>query len=423
MAPSQRRQTILTWCVVGGANAVLCLLIAASPAHPIYDEPWFLKTVVLFKDRGFTIDFLREFPGAPGPTFTVFYALTDRLLGLSFPWSRFVSFALLIAATVLIWRILKTMRGSHVPPPLQSLALLAASFTALPTVGVSAGMMLTEMPAALFMLVAIFLISKIIDDKNWRSFSIPAALVCGAAMAAAVLGRQNYLMILPCLPLAVRWRDRVPDRHDMLRIALIGTVILLLTVPVFLLWGGLIPPQSAPDGDGISLSNGIRSAGYAGVIIAFFAPEIYAPLIRKMWLIVAIAIVGIPLSCVIDRPTTPLASLLEPLLSEPMIPLAGLAFNVLLSLTAVAFLIVWANYVWQERADWFIRLCGCTALLGIISNAKITHQFSSRYVFVFLPFLVLAAAPAVRSNWHQPIRLAIGASISLGALLSYYLAG
>ncbi|HEY2754411.1 MAG TPA: hypothetical protein VGJ01_01560 [Pseudolabrys sp.] len=62
-------------------------------------------------------------------------------------------------------------------------------------------------------------------------------------------------------------------------------------------------------------------------------------------------------------------------------------------------------------------------MLGIISNAKITHQFSSRYVFVFLPFLLLAAAPAVRSTWHQPVRLAIGAGISLGALVSYYLAG
>jgi hypothetical protein len=415
---------------VGAAALAFCVLISVSPAHPIYDKPWFLDTIVLFKQRGFTVDFFREFPGAPGPTFTIVYALIDRVLGLAFPWSRFISFALLIAATILMWRILKmTLAGRDPasaalsPNPVPSPALLAASFTMLPTVGVSAGMILTEMPAALFMVAALWLLGKIIADKTWQPLSIPAALVCGLMMAAAVLGRQNYIVILPCLLLAVRWRSGAPNRRDIVRMALIGAVVLLVAGPVFLLWGGFVPPRSALDGAGASLSNGIRSAGYAGAIIALFAPEIYAGLVKRKWLAFAIAIVSIALSFAIDRPIVPLASLLGPLLSEPMIPIAGIAFNVLLSLMAVSFLVCWAIFIWQERADWFTRLCGCTALAGIISNAKITHQFSSRYVFVFLPFLLLAAAPAVRSTWHQPVRLAIGAGISLGALVSYYLAG
>jgi hypothetical protein len=422
---SRRSQTIVSWSVVGAANLAFCVLISVSPAHPIYDEPWFLNTVVLFKQRGFTIDFLREFPGAPGPTFTIVYALVDRVVGLTFPWSRFISFALLIAATVLLWRILEVTLASRAPAVTAtspSPALLAASFTMLPTVGVSAGMILTEMPAALFMVAALSLIGKIIDDKSWRSLSIPAALVCGLAMAAAALGRQNYIVILPCLLLAIRWRSGAPSQRDIVRIALIGAVVLLVTGPVFLLWGGFIPPRSASDGAGVSLSNGIRSAGYAGAIIALFAPEIYTILIAKKWLAFAIAIVSIALSFAIDRPIVPLASLLGPLLSETMFPIAGIAFNVLLSLMAVSFLVCWASFIWRERANWFIRLCGCTALAGIISNAKISHQFSSRYVFVFLPFVLLAAATAVRSTWHQPVRLALGAGISLGALVSYYLA-
>ena len=120
--------------------------------------------------------------------------------------------------------------------------------------------------------------------------------------------------------------------------ALIGAVVLLVAGPVFLLWGGFIPPHSASNGAGVSLSNGIRSTGYAGAIIALFAPEIYAVLVKWKWLAFAIAIVNIALSFAIDRPIVPLASLLGPLLSEPMIPIAGIAFNVLLSLMAVAFL-------------------------------------------------------------------------------------
>jgi hypothetical protein len=314
---SRRSQTIVSWSVVSAATLAFCVLISVSPAYPIYDEPWFLDTVALFKQCGFTINFLREFPGAPGPTFTIVYALIDRVFGLAFPWSRFISFAMLIAAMVLMWRILK-MRLAGRDPAVTALSpspvLLAASFTMLPSVGVSAGMILTEMPAALLMVAALLLIGKIIDDKNWQSLSIPAALVCGLAMAAAVLGRQNYLVILPCLLLAIRWRAGVLDQRDIVRIALIGAVVVLVTGPVFLLWGGFIPPRSASNGEGISLSNAIRSAGYAGAIIALFAPEIYAILIRRKWLVFAIAIVSIALSFAIDRPILPLASLLEPLL-------------------------------------------------------------------------------------------------------------
>ena len=115
----------------------------------------------------------------------------------------------------------------------------------LPTVGVSAGMILTEMPAALFMVAALWLLGKIIADKTWQPLSIPAALVCGLMMAAAVLGRQNYIVILPCLLLAVRWRSGAPNRRDTVRMALIGAVVLLVAGPVFLLWGGFIPPHDA----------------------------------------------------------------------------------------------------------------------------------------------------------------------------------
>src|ERR1700759_4369729 len=104
---SRRSQTIANWSLVGAAALAFCALISVSPARPIYDEPWFLDTIVLFKQRGFTVDFFREFPGAPGPTFTIVYALIDRVLGLAFPWNRFISFTLLIAATFLMWRILK----------------------------------------------------------------------------------------------------------------------------------------------------------------------------------------------------------------------------------------------------------------------------------------------------------------------------
>lgn len=418
---SEPRLKISNWALIITANLALGALILASPKHAIYDEAWFLDTLSLLKQYGLSIGFLREFPGAAGPTYTFVFAIVGHLFKLSFPWLRFVNVILLFAAAVLIWRILVTTRpdrptaGSPAPSP----AFLAASLTTLPTVGVSAGLALTEMPALFFMTTAQFLLvhsaQQIPPIQSWA-----AAILCGLCVAAAVLGRQNYLVMLPCLLLAVRWTASVARRGDIFRVTLVVVIAALTVAPVFIVWGGLLPPRSASNADGFSLANGIRSAGYAGLIAFLFVPEIYRILAQQKALLAAVTIVSLPLSLAASQPTIPMASVTRAHLGEALTGFIAAGFGYLLSLSAIAFLVCFGIYLWQERMNWFTRLCGSAALLGILSNAKITHQFSSRYVFIFLPFIVLAVAPAVRTNWHQPLRLTIGASISLGALASYF---
>lgn len=409
------------WVVIITANVALCALVASSPHHPIYDEQWFLDTLDLLNRQGLSLDFLREFPGAAGPTFTILFAAVDRLFGLSFPWLRFTNVALLAGSAALIWRILMTAseRGAAAAPATPSPALLAASLTTLPTVGVSAGMALTEMPALFFIMVSVFLLTLARAPNAESTRSWLAAIGCGGTIAVAVLGRQNYLVMLPALTLAFGWPPAW-RRHDLPRIAVIGAVVALIAGPVFIVWGGLIPPKSAWSSDGINPSNAVKAAGYAGIIVLLFAPEIFRVLWQRKRLLVAAALASIPLSLATGRATVPMASLMRPFADEQLAAAIETGFNFLLSLSAVCFLGCFAFYVWQERTNWLTRFAGSTALLGILSNAKITHQFSSRYVLVFLPFIALATAPAARTNWHQPLRLALGACISLGALASYY---
>jgi 4-amino-4-deoxy-L-arabinose transferase-like glycosyltransferase len=405
------------WLVVVSANVVLCALVAASPHQPVYDEQWFLDTLDLLNRQGLSLEFLREFPGAAGPTFTLLFAANDWLFGLAFPWLRFINVALLAAVAILIWRILATSadRSAAAAP---SPALLAANLTTLPTVGVSAGMALTEMPALFFIMVSVFLLT-LAREPNAKAPAWLAAIGCGGTIAVAVLGRQNYLAMLPALTLAFGWPPAF-RRHDLLRIAVIGAVVALIAGPVFIVWGGLIPPKSAWSSDGFSPANAMRSAGYAGLIVLLFAPEIFGVLWQRKRLLAAATLASIPLSLATGHTTVPMASLVRPFSSEQLTAAIATGFGFLLSLSAICFVGCFACYVWQERTNWLTRFAGSMALLGILSNAKITHQFSSRYVLVFLPFIVLATAPAVRTNWHQPLRLAIGACISLGALASYY---
>ncbi|MDP1907460.1 MAG: hypothetical protein Q8K85_04100, partial [Hyphomicrobium sp.] len=209
-------------------------------------------------------------------------------------------------------------------------------------------------------------------------------------------------------------------QRDLLRIAVIGAVVALIVGPVFIVWGGLIPPKSAWSSGGFSPANAIRSAGYAGLIVLLFAPEIFRVLWQRKSLLAAAVLASIPLSLATGGTPVPMASLVRPLVGDQLAAAIATGFGFLLSLSAVCFLGCFVFYLWQERTNWLTRFAGSTALLGILSNARITHQFSSRYVLVFLPFIVLATAPAARTNWHQPLRLALGACISLGALASYF---
>jgi hypothetical protein len=66
-----------------------------------------------------------------------------------------------------------------------------------------------------------------------------------------------------------------------------------------------------------------------------------------------------------------------------------------------------------------VFIVGIGLVFGLLSNVKITHQFSSRYVFVFTPLLILSLAPALRPTWHLPLRIAVGAAIGLISAVSY----
>lgn len=98
----------VNWTLIAGAGIGLCALVSLSPAHPVYDERWFLDTLDLLKRHGLSIAFLREFPGAAGPTFTLVFASVDRVVALSFPWLRLINVGLLAASVILMWRILKS---------------------------------------------------------------------------------------------------------------------------------------------------------------------------------------------------------------------------------------------------------------------------------------------------------------------------
>ncbi len=412
MPLATRGPFLASWMVAAAAFLALIALVAASPPKPIYDEAWFLDTVPLLARDGFSLQFLREFPGAAGPTFTLVFAAVDSVFGLRFPWLRLVNVALLAATALLVWRCLA-------PAQHDNAALTAATLTLLPTSAVSAGIALTEMPAAYFAVLAITLLAESLGRRGVEA-TICAGLG-GSALAAAILGRQNYLLLLPCLLLAVRWTGGKPDRADAAQVALVAGIAIAIVTPVFVLWGGLVPPRTAWSTSGLAPGNIVLGAGYAGLILLLLAPQIYAPLLRHHLWLAGIAIVSAPLAFVLGDGFVPMRAVMQITFGGTVAPIAwGAAYA--LSFAALAFLLCFTLHLWRHRDQWLTRMSGAFVLLGLLSNAKITHQFSSRYVFVVLPFMVIAAAPAIRLTRWTPIQMTSAAGISLAALASYYFA-
>jgi hypothetical protein len=86
-------------------------------------------------------------------------------------------------------------------------------------------------------------------------------------------------------------------------------------------------------------------------------------------------------------------------------------------------------------AAWFLVSCGCNCaasrgdrlfvgcvIVAVLLTATafgIVHLFSSRYVTIALPFVVLMARPYFRVSWFACGRLATGAAIGFLSMLTY----
>jgi hypothetical protein len=412
---------IAAWCVIAVANLMLCALILTSPRHSIYDETWFIGTLDLLRIHGFSRAFLLEYPGAPGPTFTIIYTGIQNLLHLSYPWLRLVSLTFMLACAALIGLLLRIIAGSRLGALAQlGPALTAGVFTTMPGIGASAGMTLTEMPSMMIMVAALVGSCVMLRFDDRRMLAAALALPCGALLAAAVLGRQNYLVVLPCLFLLVGMPNGVPNRRELVYLGAVATVAFLFVVSIFAVWGGLVPKHEAGSGFSFVPWHGVLSAGYSGFVAALLCPDIFRELIvRRSQLLLAV-LVGLALALLFGAPMAPMRSVVTRIGGTAMAEWVGTGVAFLLALVAASFLLAMCHHLWQYRNDRIVRFAGVAAVLGILSNVKITWQFSSRYMMVFAPLLILALAPAMRATWHLPVRLAVGAAISLVSLASYY---
>jgi hypothetical protein len=392
--------------------AGLLLLSATAIFNPngfVFDEVLFPPNVELMEKHGFGKTFLIEMiDQAPGPLYEFIHLPLKGFTDLQPQRMRIVNlvlFFIIIFILVLIYRQSDNKRH--------------AIYLSLHIV---AGLVLTEMPAMLFASISFLLGVIILNNQDDSKKVLLYSILMGITGGLAILGRTPYLVILPAffgVLILIRYfkLGSISIPQAFIPYAVIA---LSMIIPIFMIWGGMVPPLQPKVDGAIQPWHGLLACAYAGVIGFIIYPK---------WFVFNGTILMILAGAYVFFFTLGLMELgyeYAPM-ATTVIRIAGLnIFNIYVKLVSPLlatfgfYFLVCCWYRGKENLNNAVYLFALLASLAILaSSAKISHQFSSRYVAQAAPFLVILFAKVDEADNWRWIRLAIGITMGFLSLNTY----
>jgi hypothetical protein len=394
----------------------LLIKVILSPMHPVYDEQWYLSAVALYQKYGLSVEFVHEQPGPAGPTFSLLHGLLAPVTRLEFPNVRYVNLALLAVCSMFLTRTISDLNPAI---PRSHCIAWALSLLAMPLIAVSAGMALTEMPGIAFYCFGLMLLLGISPAKQTLMVEAAIITVVSTAFFFAIMARQSFIAPLAASPIL-----SIAAANDCKNRALLTSVAsAALCLPIFMIWKGLVPPLTASFESGFSAWNVLLSFSYLSIpwIILRFDGLKQIRDLRRLAGAGLIWAAGLAAGTLEGRLTglMPFRTWAEAHLSTWKIQVLSASFVACIAMLGALFLCYMLASIARElRSDPRRAYLFAGVLLLCISNGKITHQFSSRYIVIALPLLLLAERPSLTLAYSA--RLAIGAGIGFFALNGYY---
>jgi hypothetical protein len=385
----------------------LCGMVATSPRELTYDEPFHLEGARLLVS-GLTVRemLVTPSPSAPGPLYPVLHAILQPLTGFEAPAVRYVNVALLLMSVTALSITFRRWHGANA-------WLLAGMIFGIPMTWVTTGMALTEIPAfamAAFAVSTAIWATHLEHGIRWRCYS--GFLASGILTGLAIAGRQTYLpMVAAFVAIAIvhkQWRWPA---------ALGAMASCLISLPIFIVWGGLTPPSQAFAGGGIALKHGLLAFAYLAVTVAIVAPRFYAARLR--WSMAAAGLSFIMNALLVRFEWKAAVGLAKHLPNALVRHYPTLVGSVLIAAVA-AFLVAVIVNLWRRRDDNVYLLVSIQTLLLTATAFGIAHNFSSRYVMTSFPFVLLMAQPFFAPSRAAAARLVGGALLGAASLSSYY---
>ncbi len=390
---------------------MIALILVKSPPAPIYDEGSFRSNLELMNEMGFSRQFLVEMRGqSPGPLYQIVHAAAQPLTATRIGPMRLVNAACLLGA-ILILALLFAETGWA-----GGLASTGRMF-AIPGLWVVGGMALTESPAMLFVASGIVLLVRTLRTPGSLLVDVGLSAVAGTLLALAILGRQPY-MVIPVVAWVLAYRAGRRELILLLTFSLFAAVGPLL---VFVTWGGLVPPLLGGIQSGLNPYYALLGFGYAGVFTLLLAPRWFQ--LNRHLLAVSLAVSALGVSVNLWTRTVqqlPMASVVRPLLGPGVSDIAAIAFPVLFVVFGLYFVASAAINLRARSHDAEFLFFTLAALAIVLTCAKSSAQFSSRYVVQAAPFLMAMTAEFAPAGTSRITRLIVGATLGISSLLSYY---
>ena len=279
------------------------------------------------------------------------------------------------------------------------------------------GLALTEMIGMLCAVLGLWGFVAQVDSRAAPFVRWIVMALSGLAVGMSFFSRPPLFVVAfaPLVYLSARPR---PWREVTLFLMSAAVVV----APAVFLWGGLVPPKvDFYSSSAFSVSHAVLAFGYAGVVMLLLCPAWFALSPMSLTSVVAAAVVANVLVPMVE--ITALGTVANRVLPDALLAVYPRLVGGLCLGAGVIFLVTTLRKVAANRRDVAWMAVAVTMLLVVLATGKATHQFSSRYVGVAAPFMVIAAARYRRFDRLELAGAGIGAVLGAASLLSYYWGG
>ncbi len=403
-------------CLMSAAAALIALVLLLNKA-PFYDEPAYLKNVLLLNKYGWGETYLLNHEGSAGPLYSIVHYLLQPITALRTPYIRLVNVGFLLGT---IWVLSRTFLKYALAKDLALLTL------AVPMSYVIGGLALTEMPAIFFLSLSIYLL--VAYSKQDRRSQIYKVILAALAFGLSIIGRQPFLLLIAALP--ILYIDKRDWTKAIYPTIVFGVFALLIPAYIFFIWNGLVAPGDAAFYDDIANQGSnfrfdffFLCFAYYAIVFALIAPRLFVRLNRFQWYVAGLFFLClIVLNYYFDFILfLPFNFLFTKVFSVRLAHVASLIFGAFIILSSLYLMYSLYQQLRKQLFPTMLLFYVFSITLIAISCVKITWGFSSRYPAQAIPLLVPIAAYFYKRHRYNLIRIIVAIGLGITSLLSYLL--
>ena len=409
MQNKMARYTLMA--ILFAAPIVLFILICRSTSRIIYDENNFYYNILLVREYGFTIKFLCNLRNqSPGPLYQLLYYPLFYLGAKAIFYYRLMNFIFLLGCIFMLFRL---MSKELIVNPLMKALLLFG----IPLTWTTGGLALTEIPTFFFAIASCYCLKAGLEHEKKSPLLLT---ISGMLLGLTIIGRSPFLMVIPASAfLFISWKHAN-------KFALLSYFICALCLPaaLFYIWKGLVPPDVQKIQSGLNPLFLAYTFAYTCVFLFIIYPAWFK--IGVIWykIVSVMLIVAFLLNLFVFHkeylPLKSAISLLPASISALMGHLIANFIPCFLFCLSILHVIALGKQIIKSTQDpWRIFLLLAATFIAL-TTVKSAAQFSTRYPYQSMPFLLLYCAPWIRLNMGLAFRITIGIILGIISLTGYY---